>query len=64
MTDELRRWRELCEDRDALIFEARERGASFRELQDATGLSRMALHNVIVRVGGQSQAQTLGEVAA
>ena len=64
MTDELRRWRELCEDRDALIFEARERGASFKDLQDATGLSRMALHNVIVRVAGQSQAQAGGEVAA
>lgn len=46
-TDELRRWAELTRDRDALIVAARERGATFRELQDATGLSRMTLHTVI-----------------
>lgn len=46
-TDELVRWAELTRDRDALIVAARERGASFKELMAATGLSRMAIHNVI-----------------
>ena len=34
---------------DEQVCEARDRGASFKDLMSATGLSRMALHNVVER---------------
>lgn len=46
-TDRLERWAELNRERDELIVEARERGASLREIQESTGLSRMAVHNIL-----------------
>lgn len=45
--DRLENWAELNRERDTQIVEARERGATFKELSAATGLTRRALHNVI-----------------
>lgn len=64
--DRLEQWAELNRMRDELIADARERGASFAELQAATGLSRMAVHNVITRERASVAAPvvTLEPVAA
>lgn len=57
-TDQLEQWRELTMQRDALIADARERGATFAELMASTGLSRMALHTIV------SKARAAAELVA
>ncbi|MCI2958235.1 hypothetical protein MN032_11050 [Agromyces atrinae] len=58
-TDQLEQWAELNARRDALIVDARERGATFAVLQASTGMSRMALHNVIARAARAAVPDTV-----
>lgn len=58
--DRLETWAELNRERDEQICEARERGATFKDLMSATGLTRMTIHNVLERA---RRAQA-GEVIA
>lgn len=59
--DRLESWAELNRERDEQICEARERGATFRELSEATGLTRMALHNVIEKARMREVCRLISE---
>lgn len=48
----LRKWRDLDKTRDADIVQARKDGVTWAELEDATGMKRMALHLAAKRANG------------
>lgn len=48
----LRKWRDLNKTRDADIVQARKDGVTWAELEEATGMKRMALHLAAKKANG------------